>query len=61
MTNLNYLMVLIAGYSRLYWVNHKKHETLVTNTPTYIHINMINNRLILKAWITNTWNLEITR
>ena len=35
---------------RLNQVYHKKHEKLPTNTPIYIYINRINNRL--KLWVT---------
>ena len=29
----------------------KKHETLATIPPIHVHINGINNRLVLKRWI----------
>ena len=37
-----------ARYSRLFWVDHTKIETLITNPLIHFYINKINNRLKLK-------------
>ena len=44
-------------YSRLYWIDHKKHEILTTIPPTHVYINRINNRLVFK--IKNEYKLEL--
>ena len=44
-------------YSRLYQVQHKKHETLTNNAPIYIQINKTNSRLELK--IKDSHNVEL--
>ena len=45
MMSLNCLTVLIQCEI----LNHKKYETLYTNTPIHIYINKINNRLVSKT------------
>ena len=42
--------------SRLYWIYHKKHETLTPSPAILIYINRINNRLAFK--IKNGYKLE---
>ena len=48
MISLNYQMVLITRYSRLYGVHYKKHKTLPANLPIHIYINRVNNRSVFE-------------
>ena len=44
-------------YSWLYWIYHKKHETLTEIPPIHVYLNRIDNRLVFK--IKNGYNLEL--
>ena len=44
-------------YSRLFWVCHKKYETVTDNATIMIYVNKIENRITFKI---NVLHLEIT-
>ena len=49
MMSLSYQMVLFCvRYSILYWIHHKKYETLTAIPAIHVYINRINNRLVFK-------------
>ena len=56
--------IFLIRYPRLFWVYHKKHETLTDNSSIRIYINKIENKITFKINAVifstlNTWNNEI--